>query len=240
MSRKQALIVLILVAAVIAGAQTAVNGGWLSRFGDFVELADGGTPASGGVRLWANTSGQLVATDDGGADTVLGAGGGGCVFDTRLVRMAASNDGIGPGGLWGTESVEGMHGEGLHGVVWANELNTTDAPAVGDILPGCYTTDSDLTIYLYLRAHSTTTGNAIWDITYNCIGDNEGISASLTDTGANITSDWSSYASGDLIIESQTFTPSGCAAGEFVLIQAAYDINDASDDPSMLGMRITN
>lgn len=95
--RNAIIVGLICFVCLLLTAATIING---AR--DFVELASGGTPAGGNVRLWAKTTDHsLYATDSTGASTRLGGGGGVNMVTVSLPVSGASSSSYGYPFAWG-------------------------------------------------------------------------------------------------------------------------------------------
>jgi hypothetical protein len=173
------------------------------------------------------------------------AGGGGCVVDSRVRFFAAKSkaggfdEGSGVyNGAAGT--ADGLSGSDAMGLAYG-EIHDLSTLEISHMIEDCYSSGDFTLEVIVTPPGSSVAGDATFDVDFLCSGSGDNAGAAMTDTGADIDVDMSVYTVQDIVILSQTFTPTGCAADEWLKVKATFDDGpEATDDPRIVGMRIHN
>lgn len=237
------ILALLLGFAITLAAQTPIKAPLL-----FEEQTAPGSPAANTASLYSKDNGggttQICMKDSAGTETCIGSGGGSCEVDTKVVWFGTKSKAGGldeGGGLYQTAggTADAIGGSDAMHVAYG-EIHDGVVTAIHHMLEDCYTGEN-LTIEIIGTPPGTSTsGSGSFDVDYLCTAAGENWGAGATDTGTDITVDMSSDTVQDMLKYSQTFSVTGCAAGEIVKVIATYATGTLADDFRLVGMRIHN
>jgi len=192
----------------------------LSNYGDYMEIAAPGAPATGLERVYAKAGSGFCAKDSSGTERCTGgSGGGGSSTMTDTIQLPTA--GCDPTGvarpLWYVPSTNGTattcNPNGTAGLVY---LNGSNAIATAHFaVPQGWTTG---TASLALGFHANTGGSNTFNVRTSCVstGDSIGTPTWNTAQTLNLTT-----AFGMNYVTLANLTMSGCAAGRLELIEVS-------------------
>jgi len=190
----------------------------LSNYGDYMEIAAPGAPATGLERVYAKAGSGLCAKDSSGTERCTGgSGGGGSSTMTETIQLPTA--GCDPTGiarpLWYIPATNGTattcNANGTAGLVYLNGSNAI-ATAHFSVPQGWI----NGTVILALAIHANTGGSNTFNVRTSCLNTGDAIGTPNWNTAQSLSL---TAAFGMNYVTLSNLSMSGCAAGRLELIE---------------------